>query len=59
MTMRDEIDRLIGIISARSNKYGDKLLKFMERYGLIGLAGAEPWQLREFIIEEFGEGALA
>ena len=59
MTMRDEIDRLIGIISARSNKYGDKLLKFMERYGLIGLAGAEPLQLREFIIEEFGEGALA
>ena len=43
---------LIGIISRASDRYGDKLLDFMERYHLRGLCDATPEQAREYIRAE-------
>lgn len=42
-------DSLIARISAASNKYGDKLVDFMARYGLFALKDASPEQLEEYI----------
>jgi hypothetical protein len=41
--------RLIRIISARSDHYGNLLLDFMERYGLSCLMEATETQLTEYI----------
>lgn len=41
--------RLICIISARSNRYGNLLIDFMERYGLSCLMEATEAQLNEYI----------
>ena len=46
MTSRD---KLITIISRSSNRYGDKLLDFMEQYKLRGLKDAKTTQLKEYI----------
>lgn len=45
-------DQLIKIISAASNRYGDKLVDFMERYNLPNLMSATAAQLAEYIKEE-------
>jgi len=42
-------DRLIKIISKSGNRYGDKLLDFMEQYKLSGLNKANTKQLEEYI----------
>lgn len=44
---------LIRFISAHSSRYGDKLLDFMERYGLSNLASATEEQLTEYVEREF------
>lgn len=44
---------LIRFISEHSNRYGDKLIDFMERYGLHNLASATEEQLTEYINREF------
>ena len=46
----EERDRLIQYISERSSLYGDKLLDFMETYGLTGLQNATVEQLQEYIV---------
>lgn len=46
------IDKLIGIISRASDHYGDKLIEFMNRYGLRNLQEATKEQLEEFIKTE-------
>ena len=43
---------LIGIISRASNRYGDKLIDFMERYHLHGLMEATEAQALEYIRTE-------
>lgn len=45
---REQSD-LIREISHRSDRYGDKLLEFMDRYGLDNLRDAEIWQLKEYL----------
>ena len=42
-------DELITYLSERSDRYGDKLVKFMDTYGLINLQQATVKQLREYI----------
>lgn len=42
-------DQLITYLSERSDRYGDKLVKFMDTYGLINLQQATVEQLREYI----------
>lgn len=42
-------DELIQIISNKSNRYGDKLLAFMDKYSLDNLQQATIPQLKEFI----------
>ena len=43
-------DELIQMVSAfNETKYGDKLIDFMDTYGLIGLQDATVEQLREYI----------
>lgn len=49
---RDKTSALIRIISEVSDRYGDKLVLFMEQYGLTGLNEATPEQLSEFIEQE-------
>ncbi len=46
------VGELVRRISNASDRYGDKLLRFMERYGLHSLAEAEAEQLTEYIITE-------
>lgn len=46
------MNELIKTISAASDRYGDKLLVFMERYGLDRLSDATEEQAREFIAME-------
>ena len=40
---------LIRQISIVSDRYGDKLLDFMSKYGLRGLAEAETWMLEDYV----------
>lgn len=47
-----EASNLIERISKASDQYGNLLVRFMERYGLSGLASASAEQLKEFIREE-------
>lgn len=47
-----DTSNLIQIISAASDRYGDKLVAFMERYRLTGLCEAKEWQLKEYIRQE-------
>lgn len=42
-------DELINVISSQSNRYGDKLIDFMDTYGLINLQQATVQQLREYV----------
>ena len=42
-------DELIEIIASKSDRYGDKLLAFMDKYSLGNLQQATAAQLREFI----------
>ena len=42
-------DELIMYISKQSNRYGNKLLDFMDRYGLTNLQEATVAQLSEYI----------
>lgn len=51
MNKRDA-DALIGIISEAPDRYGDKLIAFMDRYGLGCLADATTEQLTAFIEAE-------
>lgn len=44
--------RLISIISNASNKYGDKLVDFMDKYNLYNLQSATEEQLQEYIEEK-------
>jgi len=44
--------RLISIISNASNKYGDKLVDFMDNYNLYNLQSATEEQLQEYIEEK-------
>lgn len=44
-----EKSALIQRISAASDRYGDKLVDFMNRYGLYCLAEATVEQLREYV----------
>lgn len=44
--------RLIRIISGAGDRYGNLLIKFMERFGLNCLADAKPEQLRAFVEAE-------
>lgn len=41
--------QLIKVISTASDRYGDKLLDFMETYQLTGLNNASTMQLEEYI----------
>ncbi len=43
---------LIGVISAAGDRYGSRLLDFMERYGLHSLMQATEEQLREYVQTE-------
>ena len=45
-------DFLIQIISDASDKYGDKLLAFLDKYHLIGLKDATEEQLEAFILDD-------
>ena len=40
---------LIRVISRNSDRYGDKLIDFMQTFGLSCLADATPEQLTEYI----------
>ena len=52
----ETVDDLITKISKASDRYGDKLLQFVDRYDLMGLCEATVEQLQEFIImEEIGQ----
>lgn len=44
--------RLVSIISKASNKYGDKLVDFMDKYNLYNLQSASEEQLQEYIEEK-------
>lgn len=51
-------DELINIISSKSDRYGDKLIDFLDRNNLISLQDATVEQLQNYIsnylqIEEF------
>lgn len=46
------LDDLINIISAAGDRYGNRLLEFMDRYGLQSLAQATEEQLREYVEAE-------
>lgn len=48
-------ETLINTISRRSDRYGDKLVDFMERYGLPCLACATEEQLKDYIKTEIEE----
>lgn len=52
---------LISVISRSSNKYGDKLVEFMEMYDLPNLELASAEQLQEYInrkgMEQDNEGS--
>ena len=50
--MAKSVSELIGVISKASDRYGDKLIKFMDRYGLKSLSEAKAERLEEFIREE-------
>lgn len=50
--MQTENDSLIQIISQASDRYGDRLLDFLERYHLPGLMFATTEQLQEYISTE-------
>lgn len=55
LTERDAPPRacdLIGVISAAGDRYGSRLLDFMERYGLHSLAQATEEQLWEYAVSE-------
>ena len=43
---------LIRVISEAGDRYGSRLLDFMERYGLQGLMQATEEQLREYAVSE-------
>lgn len=45
-------NKLISVISTASDHYGDRLIEFMNRYGLYNLAQATEQQLEEFIKTE-------
>ena len=42
-------DELIKIIASKSDRYGDKLIAFMDKYSLSNLQQATIPQLKEFI----------
>lgn len=42
-------DELIQIIASKSDRYGDKLIAFMDKYSLSNLQQATIPQLKEFI----------
>lgn len=44
--------RLVSIISKAGNKYGDKLIDFMDKYNLYNLQSATEEQLEEYIKEK-------
>lgn len=44
-----EKDRLIEFISKRSDRYGNELIKFMEKYKISCLKDATEEQLEEYI----------
>ena len=48
-SIMDEKTQLIQTISQNTNRYGNKLLEFMEKYQLTGLRDATITQLREFV----------
>lgn len=45
MTLKDEY---ISKISSLSDRFGNKLIEFLERYNLIGLKDATDCQLKDF-----------
>lgn len=45
-------DRLIQQISDMGDKYGNKLIQFLNEYGLVSLLEATEEQLQEFINKE-------
>lgn len=47
--VESEESKLIRYISDRSDRYGDKLLEFMDSYQLINLQSATVAQLRDYI----------
>ena len=48
--VESEKHRLIKMISDCSNKYGDKLVEFLNLYHLYGLSTATVPQLREYVL---------
>lgn len=44
-------DDLIKVISSQSSRYGDKLVEFMDLYGLENLQDANMAQLKEYVSE--------
>lgn len=51
--VESEKSKLIRYISDRSNRYGDKLIEFMDTYNLVKLQDATEAQLYDFIATHF------
>lgn len=51
--VESEKSKLIRYISDRSNRYGDKLIEFMDTYNLMKLQDATEAQLYDFIATHF------
>ena len=51
--INQERDELVGMISHHSDKYGDRLLEFMDTYHLASLQQATVLQLREFVYKNY------
>lgn len=49
---KTEKDELIDVISKASDRYGNRLIEFLERYKLSGLIEANIEQLKEYIADE-------
>ena len=47
---------LIQTISDASDKYGNKLIEFMDKYHLVGLKDATIEQLESFILDDLSKG---
>lgn len=49
---KTEKDEFIDVISKASDRYGNRLIEFLERYNLSGLIEANIEQFKEYIADE-------